>query len=186
MSTPPPPPPPPTPPPPPGPPGGYYPPQYGAPTKPPVAEAWKRIVARFVDGILLFIVNMVLFAALASGDGSFGAFGGTGLSGAKLLLISLVGLAVGYVYDAVLTAKIGGTPMKRAFGMKVVSAADGSPVDLKQASIRWAVPGLIAIIPTLGGIIVFICVIISLVFLFTDSMRQTINDKAAKTIVVNG
>ena len=77
----------------------------------------------------------------SSGDDSagFGGFGGD-ISAGKRFAISLVGLAIGFVYEAVLTKVKGGTPMKLAFGMQVVRT-DGSPVGWSESIIRWGFLG---------------------------------------------
>lgn len=145
-------------------------------------------MARFLDGMILALVFGSIFAALVlSGDDGAG-FGGIGsdASFAKIYLLGVLGAAVGFVWDAVCTKQFGGTPMKLAFGMKVVQAGSGEPVEWRHAIIRWAVPGALALLP-LGGfssIINLVVVIVSLVFLFTKPLRQAVWDLAAKTVVV--
>ena len=189
MSMPPPPPPPPPgpPPPPPIPPGGMYQPTPGVPGGRPLASAGMRILARFLDSLIVGLVGGVVGAAIILGDGDSAGFGGFGgdMSGGERFAISLVGLLIGFVYEAVITKVAGGTPMKLAFGMKVVRVADGQPVQWSESIIRWGFLGVIGLIPVLGGIAVFIIWIVSIVFLFTDKLRQTVTDKVAKTIVVS-
>ena len=62
----------------------------------------------------------------------------------------LLGAAVGFVWDAVCTKQFGGTPMKLAFGMKVVRAENGADVEWEHAIKRWALPGALALIPHPG------------------------------------
>jgi len=191
VSMPPPPPPPSSPPPPPPPPyGGGIPPGYvpytqSGPTQP-LASAGMRILARFLDGVIQAIVMLLAALALVSSGESigFGGYSSKGVTNGKLFLFLVISFGLSFVYEAVITAKAGGTPMKLAFGLRVVDAATGSPVGMQQSVIRWAVPGLAGIIPRIGRFISSICSIVSLVLLFTDQRHQTISDKAAKTLVV--
>ena len=50
----------------------------------------------------------------------------------EFLILIAVALAVFVIYDVVTTAKMGGTPGKRAFGLRVVTA-DGLPVSYLRA-----------------------------------------------------
>jgi uncharacterized RDD family membrane protein YckC len=159
-----------------------------SPTGQPLAEAWMRIVARFLDGVILAVVFGTIFAAIIlSGDDSagFGGFGGDASFG-KMYLIGLFGVAVGFVWDAVLTKLYGGTPMKLAFGMKVVRADNGGPVEWSHAITRWAIPGAFSLlpIPILPGLVNLVILIVSLVFIFTKPLRQAVWDQVAKTLVV--
>ena len=77
---------------------------------------WKRIGARFLDGLILSLVFGSVFAAIilsGDDDGGLGGFGADASFG-KIYLISLLGAAVGFVWDAVCTKQFGGTPMKLA------------------------------------------------------------------------
>ena len=148
-------------------------------------EQWKRIVARLLDGIILGVINLIVVGILVSGDtGGFTGIGGD-LSAGKVLLIGLISLAIGFVWDPVITKAKGGTPMKLAFGMHVVQADDGAPVEWKHAIIRWGVLAIWGIIPVLALIVPLVMVVVSLVFIFTKPLRQAVWDQVAKTVVVN-
>jgi uncharacterized RDD family membrane protein YckC len=158
-----------------------------SPTGQPLASAGMRVLARFLDGLILGAIGYAIGYAVLSGDDSAG-FGGVGgdASFGKLYLIGLLGIAIGFVWDAVCTKLFGGTPMKLAFGMRVVRADNGEPVEWSHAIIRWAIPGALAIIPlpVLPGLINLVIVIVSLVFIFTKPLRQAVWDQIAKTLVV--
>jgi uncharacterized RDD family membrane protein YckC len=173
------------PPPPPLPPSGYSGLQGVAPGGLKLALPWMRILARFLDVIILGAIDTALGAAIIlSGDDSagFGGFGGD-ISAGKRFSIGLIGLVVGFVYEAVVTKLKGGTLMKLAFGMRVVQT-DGAPITWSESIIRWGFLALIGVVPILGPIAAFIIWIISIVFLFTDRLRQTVSDKVAKTMVI--
>lgn len=150
---------------------------------------WKRIVARFLDWLIVGLIFGVLISAIVLGGDTDGGVGGIGAdaSSAQLYLIGVLGAAVGFVWDAVCTKRFGGSPMKLAFGMRVVQAESGDPVRWSNAIIRWAVPGAIALVPlaAIGALVNFAIVIVSLVFLFTKPLRRAVWDFAAKTVVVD-
>ncbi len=175
------------PPPPPVPQGGYGRPM-GA-VAPDLASAGKRMGARFLDGLILGVASGLIVAPIILSEGESAGFGGIGADGdigsGKLLLISVLSLALGFVYEAVITKVAGGTPMKLAFGMRVVRADNGGPLEWSHATLRWLVPSIFGLIPLVGGFISAILFLVSLVLLFTDSLRQTISDKVAKTVVIN-
>jgi uncharacterized RDD family membrane protein YckC len=183
MSTPPPPPPPPSARPP--QPGGFNAPHSAVPGGRPLATPGMRILARVLDAIIVGVAGSLIGAAIILSDGDSAGFGGLGgdLSAGERLAFGLVSLVIGFFYEAVLTKLKGGTPMKLAFGMSVVRA-DGMPVGWPESIIRWGFLGLVGLIPFVGGIAALIIWIVSIVFLFTDSLRQTVSDKVAKTIVV--
>lgn len=192
---PPPPPPPPDPPPPPpmgvapmgGPPHG----DDGGPAGMELASSGMRVLARFLDGLILVLVFGTAFAAIVlGGDDDAGIAGlGTDISLGRAYAIALMGVAVGFLWDAVCTKQFGGSPMKLAFGMKVVRQ-DGSDVEWEHAIKRWALPGALALVPPVAGVDLllsfaqFVIVIVSLVFVFTKPMRTAVWDLFAKTLVV--
>ena len=93
----------------------------------------------------------------------------------------VVGLFVfGAIYTVAPTALFGQTPGKIAMGTRVVAERDGSLPGWRRAAIRWAVPGLLGRLPTVG-MGVSLAVMASLVF---DPRRRGLHDRAAGTIVV--
>ena len=153
-----------------------------APSGQPLASAGLRIAARLIEFVLSIIVGLVLTAIFVSSTArkGVGGFGGTFNIG--VILLSLV---FGWLIEAGLTATLGGSLGKLILGMRVVNASDGStPVSWMTATIRWAVPGAFSIVPILGGLASIVVLLVSLIFLFTDKLRQTVSDKVAKTLVV--
>lgn len=197
--TPPPPPPPPSEPPPPPPTFGGPPPSFGGahtgpedwPAGPNLASAGMRLLARFLDGLILVVVFGTVFAAIVLGGDDDAGFAGLGtdIGVGRAYAIALMGAAVGFVWDAVCTKQFGGSPMKLAFGMKVVQQ-DGSDVEWEHAIKRWALPGAFALVPPVVGIDILLSfaqfgvVMVSLVFLFSKPMRTALWDLFAKTLVV--
>lgn len=167
--------------------GGAYQ-SVGVPGGRPLAEPWMRVLARLLDSLIVGFVFGFIFSAFLLSDGDNAGFGGLGADASfgEIYTLGLLTMAAGFVWDAVLTKQFGGTPMKLAFGMRVVRADDGGPVEWSHAIIRWAVPGALAAVPlpVLPGFVNLVIVIVSLVFLFTKPLRQTVWDLAAKTLVV--
>lgn len=159
-----------------------------SPAGQPLAEPWMRVLARFLDGLIVGVAFGFVFAAIIlSGDDSagFGSIGADASFG-KVYALAVLGAIVGFVWDAVCTKQFGGTPMKLAFGMRVVRADNGGPVEWSHAITRWAIPGALALIPIpyLPDVVSFVIVIVSLVFIFTKPLRQAAWDQIAKTLVV--
>jgi uncharacterized RDD family membrane protein YckC len=190
-----------SPPPPPPPPDGPPPPppSFGAPSLEPdgvpagmeLASSGMRVLARFLDGLILVVVFGTVFAALVLGGDDDAGFAGLGsdVSVGSAYAIALLGVAVGFVWDAVCTKQFGGTPMKLAFGMKVVQRG-GDDVEWEHAVKRWALPGAFALVPPIVGLDIilslaqFVIVIVSLVFVFTKPLRTALWDQFADTLVV--
>jgi uncharacterized RDD family membrane protein YckC len=146
-----------------------------------------RVLARFLDSLIVGLVFGFVFAAIIlSGDDGAGLGGfGADASFGKVYLLALLGAAAGFLWDAVCTKMFGGTPMKLAFGMKVVQS-NGADVEWEHAIKRWALPGALALIPipTLPNLVSLVIVIVSLVFIFTKPLRTAVWDMFADTLVV--
>ena len=162
---------------PPPPPAGMYAAGPVAPNGRPLASSGLRIVARLIEFVINLVFGIILFAIIVGSGSSF--------SGDYNVGVTLISLALSWVLEAGLTASKGGSLGKLILGLRVVNAADGTgPVSWGTATIRWAVPGAFSIVPLLGPLVALVVTLVSLVFLFTDKLRQTVSDKVAKTLVV--
>lgn len=121
---------------------------------------WWRVLARFIDGILVGVVGCLfampvamIFGVAAAGmdGGSSGASAGMQLVGQ--LVTQAIGFAVGAGYFTWMTGKYGATLGKLALGFKVVTA-DGGRITYGRAFGRWAADQL------LGSLIMWIVVVI--------------------------
>lgn len=165
-----------------GPPPGYV--AYGQPgaagAAGNLAEGWQRLVARFIDGIIVgvasFIIGLVVAIAI---DNLIGG-----------LLSGLIGVAIGTAYEVLVTTKMGATFGKQIFKMRIVNEADGSKVDENVMFKRYLpsiVIGVIGAIPILGLLSIplgLVFVILSIVWIFTDEKRRSVYDKVGNTIVI--
>ena len=158
----------------------------------PLASPAMRVLARFLDVVIVALVFGSIFAAvILSGDDDAGLAGfGADASFGRAYLVALLGAAVGFVWDAVCTKMFGGTPMKLAFGMRVVQQ-NGADVEWEHAIKRWALPGAFALIPPIVGLSVVLglaqlaIVIVSLIFIFSKPLRTAVWDQFANTMVVS-
>ncbi|CAM3727592.1 RDD family protein [Nocardiopsis rhodophaea] len=189
-------------------PGGYGappPPQpYGQPTEGPsvhgrpLAEWWQRLVARIIDGIVVvvpffiiaFIVGLFYAAALVR-EGETELQIGTGADLTLTLVLSLVLLAIGLAYEVFMLTRYGRTLGKMAFSLRVISLdnplqqSGGLPSNTALIrSLVWYGPAILAWIPFIGTIANLIPIINGLWPLWDRPNRQSLNDKAAKTVVV--
>lgn len=94
------------------------------------AGFWIRFAAKFIDGLILFIPNMVIQFGLGAAIGMSAESQNPGeINPAQIGMMFLVmGLSMGLqaVYSIILTAKYGATWGKMAVGLKVVTAEGGS------------------------------------------------------------
>lgn len=177
------------------PPGSQTPPGYTAYGTPgaaggvgQLAEPVQRIVARLIDGLIWIFVGFVLTVVFVGGS----LFAGSGdASFVASFFAGIIALALVLAYEVFMTTKTGNTLGKKVFNIKIVQE-DGSPVDEQVMLMRmlpYIVTSVIGIIPIIGliaGLANLGILIVSLVFLFTDDLRQTIWDKVGKTKVVAG
>jgi uncharacterized RDD family membrane protein YckC len=150
------------------------------------ADTVTRVVAAIIDGVILWVVNVIL---IFIGGAIAIAGGGVGLI--ITLFFGLVFAVVNAVYFV-----YGWTRMRASFGQKfvnleTVSAADGATLTQNQAIRRWAFlfgPWAIgAIIPIFGFFIELLAGLYVLYLLYTvtqSSKRQGYHDVQAGTVVI--
>ena len=193
--------------PPPGPYGQPYPPPQGgwqgpnaygpAPMDPGLAEAWQRLVARLVDGIVTAVILSPLWiwffvwylhkirdifpdnpddpvAMHRFMDAELSLYGYS-------LLFGLVGAAFTFAYDGFQHAKWGQTIGKRVMKIKVVALPGRAPLSTGAAIKRAALYAVAPQVPGIGGIFALID---SLWLLWDKPHRQCLHDKVADTVVI--
>ncbi len=188
-----PPPPPPSDQPPPGQPGGYQ----AAPPPPPPAtgrrpgELLDRFLARLIDSVLLFVVNLVILVPILIGalgiDGATGyGMGGSFAAGALSAVLSTV-IYLGYF--GFMESSRGQTVGKMLMKLHVEGPGGGKPT-LEQAIKRNAWMGLpiLGIVPIVGGLIAavgqLVAVIMIAVQINSDPEKRPWTDKFADTRVI--
>lgn len=152
---------------PPPPPGGGYSAAGAGDVPANLADPVKRLIAALIDwGIFVGIVIVAFIIGGAIG----GAIGGL------LILIGYLGGFAFSIYNLVVTqGNTGQSIGKKMQGIKVVGEADGQPLGVGNAFIRWLIHGFVDGICMAGYIWGF----------FINPKRQTVGDIVAKSYVVN-
>lgn len=147
-----------------------------------LASVGQRALARIIDGLIAgaaggiigAILGVIIFAA-GSETGSILTFG---VSFVVILLIAIIGLA----YETLMLTFYGATLGKMVMKIKVVSVETGENPQLLNALLRFALPGVMGLIPIVGGLAALACWLSPL---FDSSGRQQgWHDKVAKTVVI--
>ncbi|MDQ3940625.1 MAG: RDD family protein [Actinomycetota bacterium] len=153
-----------------------------------LAHWWKRVVATLIDGVILYVVNLIL-GALLGGVLTFTeepAFnpetgqieGGSGFF-ATLILGNVIMFAIGVAYYIFFNgSEKGQTPGKMVMKIQVRDEATGGRVSYGKAGLRYLVGAVLFILCFVPGIV-------DILFPLWDPKRQTIHDKAANTLVID-
>ena len=176
--------------------GGYpqYPQQQGAygqyPQAPnpyqsgpsgPRANFGQRLLALLLDFVIVFVPLLIIFAVLGAFEGLDDSGRGPVFSSGEDFLYTLIGLAVTWSYYTFLEGgRSGQTIGKKALSIRVVRQETGGPIGYGRALGRNAVRGLPGYIPILG----LFWVLIDNLWMLWDREKQTLHDKATKTLVV--
>jgi uncharacterized RDD family membrane protein YckC len=169
---------------------------------PALAEWWRRLLARVIDGIIIGVFFVPLWippwhtyiGKYNQIAGSYPA--GTPLSNipaandaiaraflhllGSLVLIGLLACLVTFAYDWIQHAIWGQTIGKRALGTKVVTADTRAKVPAGSACGRAAVYALIPVVPVVGSFFA----LLNELWLTWDRRSQCLHDKAAHTVVI--
>ena len=168
---------------------------------PALAEWWRRLLARVIDGLILGVICSPLWIPpwstfvhqlTAIADRYPGARLGTipaaknaiataeGHLAGKLLAVGLAFYALAFCYDWIQHWAWGQTIGKRALRTKVVKA-DGNPrLGGGSAAGRAAIYALPPLVPAVGGLFG----LVNELWLTWDPRRQCLHDKAAHTVVI--
>jgi uncharacterized RDD family membrane protein YckC len=153
---------------PPPPPGGGY---YDASSGPVLAEWWQRLVARFIDGLLLGCVTSLTGLAqikrVDTGNGLEWKVQGGGF---------LLTIVIGTLYYGLMHGLRGQTLGKMALGLKVVKKGTAEKIEMGPAFIRAIVEQLLAATCILG--------LLDGLWPLWDKDRQAIHDKVATSQVI--
>jgi uncharacterized RDD family membrane protein YckC/ribosomal protein S27AE len=109
---------------------------------------WIRFLAVLIDGVILFVVSLVLNRVLMMGAGP----GDIGAAMAFSGLLFMLNIAIGATYEGVFVGQFGATPGKMALKLKVVMP-DGSRVSMGRAFGRYFAKWLSWFTMTIGFII---------------------------------
>ncbi|MFC4911083.1 RDD family protein [Actinomadura gamaensis] len=156
------------------------PPGYGGHSGPSagLASPWRRLGGIIIDYIILAIVGWLVtlpFGQVVEVSGPHGNQRVAWHAGGAFanLLVFVITLA----YFTIMQGRFGQTVGKMAVGTRVVRAEDGGAISYGVALLRSFVMYVLWAICCIGGIV-------DSVWLLADSRRQTLHDKAARTVVV--
>jgi|GEM_PF-454296 len=131
----------------------------------------RRFVAYFVDGIILWVIQVGI--SICGGISIASVAGGNEDALATLnLFLTCISLLISAGYFVVFWASTGQTPGKMALGIKVIGT-DGSPVSWGKAILRY-----------IGYIISSLVLSLGFIWAAFDARRQGWHDKIAGTYVV--
>lgn len=141
---------------------------------PRLASVGQRFAARLIDTLGL---GVVFLAALVLAGVDFGETG-EGLSGAW----TFGGILLGLLYEVPSTALVGQTLGKAAMRIRIVRAEDGGIPGFSRAGLRYLVPFLLGMLPI--PLVALLATSIATLWFIWDPRRQSVPDKAARTLVV--
>jgi uncharacterized RDD family membrane protein YckC len=152
-----------------------------APFGRPLATWGSRVGASLLDAIIVGVPAMLLVLAL-------GFFGGTRVDPATgelssegagaLLGAMLIVLGAGILYRVLLEGgQRGQTVGKMALNIRVCDVSTGGSIGYGRAFLRWLVASILWAVLYIPGIV-------DVLFPLWDPKRQTIHDKAARSVVV--
>ncbi|MEV5240540.1 RDD family protein [Streptomyces cinnamoneus] len=153
--------------------------QYGAADPlagmPPLANRFRRLVARIVDGLIVSVPVSAVFWGIAWGADPWDDQGkSTGLS----IIVSLVY----FVYEGLMLTTRGQTLGKMLMKIRVAMLDDGAIPQGQPGWTRAAVYSLPQVVPCCG----FVFWLVNVLWCTWDQpYHQCIHDKAAKTVVVS-
>ena len=138
-----------------------------------LARPIRRLGARILDALIEGILYVPLLIAFAGGDAG-------DASGIGTVEFALIVLGVSICYEVPQIAVWGQTIGKRMTGIKVIHAVHGGTPGGGKAIARWAIPGLVYLIPVVGWLLPFLCYL----SLTWDRVYQGWHDKVAGTLVI--
>ncbi len=136
------------------------------------ASFGRRSVASFLDGLILGIINAVVYIPvyiLTVTEGELAASTSVAQS-----VVSVITLIIGLFYSLYFIGKKGQTPGKMALGIKVVKKDTGLPPGYVGAFLREYV----------GKFLSSIFLLLGYLWMIWDKEKQTWHDKIANTIVI--
>jgi uncharacterized RDD family membrane protein YckC len=141
---------------------------------PPLADRWRRLVARIIDWLVVGIpVGLLLWLLVGSFDLN---------RGGRTFGMEIVYAVVYFVYEALMLTARGQTVGKMAMGIRVAMLSGGAVPAGQPGWSRAATYALPPIVPCCGPL--FWLVNVSWL-LWDKPYRQALHDKVAKTVVVS-
>jgi uncharacterized RDD family membrane protein YckC len=171
----------------------------------PLASYWQRVGAYILDGLIQFVLLMVLGGWLAfkgfepvwndlvkamdSGDpAAFNTITADNLNYGYILAFGLVSAAIAFGYAVFFLSRTGATPGKAAVGISVRLRDRPGVLSVGDAARRTALQAALSLlgnIPLLGNLFSLVA-LVDLLWPAWDDKRQALHDKIGRTNVVVG
>jgi uncharacterized RDD family membrane protein YckC len=157
------------------------------------ADLTTRIIAYVIDAIILLVASVILSTIIVVVGFASGGIAGVLIAGVILIVLSLIGGAIYFVYT---WTRMRASPGQRVLNLQTVSERDGSTLTQNQAITRYLymfAPGFVAglasqyIQGVLGLILSLAGLAWTIYLLYTtanDPKRQGFHDKQAGSVVV--
>jgi uncharacterized RDD family membrane protein YckC len=157
-------------------------------------DVLSRVVAIIIDGILIAILNFIVFMVLgvflvAGGDAI-----GLGTNWLFILVSTAIGLLISGAYFVGLWTTRRATLGMMVFSLQVGNESNGATLTTQQAIIRWLLLGAVfsiaqaftpaGFLSTIVGLAAFVWVIALLYTTWASPTKQGLHDKYAHTMVV--
>ncbi len=173
---------------------------YRAPD-PALAERWRRLLARVIDGLILAVIFSPLWyppwhAFVDQVEKIQNQYPGQNIGtyapaahafnqaeqhfADRIIVVAILLYLVAFLYDWIQHAAWGQTIGKRAVGTVVVTAGERGKISSGAAAARAAVYALPGLVPLAG----FLFSLLNELWLLWDPRRQCLHDKAAHTVVI--
>ena len=155
------------------------PPPPSSPPPPPAGPAlesvgpWPRFGARFIDGLVLFVPNLLI--ALAISGNSASSISGAG--GFDNVVVGIITTFLGFAYAVWLESTRGQTVGKMALSIKTIGP-DGR-VPTQEAAARRNAWLLLSLVPLLGGLVAFGVAVWIGVSIANDPFNRGVHDNFA-------
>lgn len=141
-----------------------------------LADRSTRLVAAILDGIILWILNMLAMIPLGlnmfSPDAKPPSF-------SSIILMTLIGLFMYLAVNGYLLARDGQTVGKKLMKIRILRSDGEKATFGRLIGLRLLPLWLVNLIPLIGGI----CALADVLFIFRDS-RKCLHDNIADTVVV--
>ena len=153
---------------------------------PPLADFGKRLLARIIDGLIVFVPLFLISLIFGGIDVATGGDDGWDdftdqMNTGRQWLWSLISLIAYVGYDTLMVKNSGQTVGKRVMKLRVAMLNDGSVPDMSSSLMRAAVLW----IPALVCCFCIWWIVIIITMLTDKPYKQGLHDKAGKTVVVS-
>jgi uncharacterized RDD family membrane protein YckC len=147
----------------------------------PRANFGQRLLALLLDFVILVVPLIIIFALLGVFEDLDEGSQGQVISPTENILSSLIGLVLFWTYYTLLEgSQSGQTVGKKALSIRVIRQDTGGPIGYGRALGRNAVRSLPSYLPIVG----IFWWLLDALWMLWDREKQTLHDKATKTLVV--